>query len=319
MGKSVTLRDVAEAAGVSRQVVTAVLADSQRNVRFSAATKDKVEAAIQELGYRRNRQAAQMRRGQHGALAILSSNLNFIPGNTLEWIVELASAAGLLVIIERMQPGANWAPRLLHENYADGVLVFESLTAEQYHDLERLRIPAIHVHAESPTAHNHIIYDIPQAIKDTGAYFHKHHRSRWCFIGDNSGRHFSTQERYTALCNEAETHGITNPPFIPFTEFHSIDLNDYDAIFCDTYEAVDPLNQLALIQKRTVPNDVMIICSANEPTAQSYGRTIPRLRLVAKNLAEICLEMLSKAMHGNTPPTTRTFPYILEFTQEPNE
>ena len=51
---SVTIQDVAAAAGVSKATVSKVLSDSYS---ISQETKDRVRAVIQELGYSPNRRA----------------------------------------------------------------------------------------------------------------------------------------------------------------------------------------------------------------------------------------------------------------------
>ena len=58
---SVTIRDVAQRAGVSKATVSKVLNDSYS---ISQATKDRVQAVIQELGYSPNRRAQSFATGK---------------------------------------------------------------------------------------------------------------------------------------------------------------------------------------------------------------------------------------------------------------
>lgn len=51
MSKKITLKDVASAAGVSHQLVSAVLSGRESTIRYSQATKAKVEAAAKRLGF----------------------------------------------------------------------------------------------------------------------------------------------------------------------------------------------------------------------------------------------------------------------------
>lgn len=68
----VTIRDVAHHAGVSHQTVSRVIND---NERVSPETRARVEAAIDELGYRPNAMARSMARGRSGVLACIAPNL----------------------------------------------------------------------------------------------------------------------------------------------------------------------------------------------------------------------------------------------------
>lgn len=51
MQKKITLQDVAKAAGVSHQLVSAVLSGRESTIRYSQATKAKVEAAAKRMGF----------------------------------------------------------------------------------------------------------------------------------------------------------------------------------------------------------------------------------------------------------------------------
>src|SRR5688572_4979879 len=62
---AITQEDVAERAGVSRSVVSYVINNGPRKV--SADTRERVLAAIQELGYRPNEHAQRLKQGSDAA------------------------------------------------------------------------------------------------------------------------------------------------------------------------------------------------------------------------------------------------------------
>lgn len=72
--KTVTQKDVAKLAGVSRSVVSYVINNGPREV--SAKTRDRVLAAIQELGYRPNKNAQRLKLGEAQA----SESLGIVAG-----------------------------------------------------------------------------------------------------------------------------------------------------------------------------------------------------------------------------------------------
>ncbi|RMF45360.1 MAG: LacI family transcriptional regulator, partial [Anaerolineae bacterium] len=67
-----TIRDVARLAGVSHQTVSRVINGSDS---VAPETRQRVEAAIAELGYRPNAIARSMARGETRTLACIAPNL----------------------------------------------------------------------------------------------------------------------------------------------------------------------------------------------------------------------------------------------------
>jgi len=96
---AVTLHDVAALAGVSIKTVSNVINDYPH---IRPATRDRVEAAIAELGYTPNLTARNLRSGRTGAIALA------LPDLSLAYFAELASevireaeAAGVVVLVEQ--------------------------------------------------------------------------------------------------------------------------------------------------------------------------------------------------------------------------
>lgn len=71
--KKITIHDVALAAGVSVSTVSLVL---NGKGRISTATGERVNAAIEELGFVRNRQASALRGGQSGVIGLIVRDLS---------------------------------------------------------------------------------------------------------------------------------------------------------------------------------------------------------------------------------------------------
>ncbi|WP_447354895.1 Mal regulon transcriptional regulator MalI [Klebsiella quasipneumoniae] len=73
IAKKITINDVALAAGVSVSTVSLVLSGKGR---ISSATGERVNQAIEQLGFVRNRQAASLRGGQSGVIGLIVSDLS---------------------------------------------------------------------------------------------------------------------------------------------------------------------------------------------------------------------------------------------------
>ncbi|GAA3649110.1 LacI family DNA-binding transcriptional regulator [Microbacterium marinilacus] len=92
-----SMADVAARAGVSHQTVSRVLND---HAYVRPATRDRVQAAIEELGYRRNQAARALATARTATVGILVTNATFFgPASTLFAIEAAARAEGYFVSI----------------------------------------------------------------------------------------------------------------------------------------------------------------------------------------------------------------------------
>ena len=95
------LEDVADRAGVSHQTVSRVI-NNHPNV--SASTRGKVEAAIAELGYRRNTAARSLVTRRSQTIGVLGSEMSqYGPANTLLGVEQAARDAGYFVSIAALR------------------------------------------------------------------------------------------------------------------------------------------------------------------------------------------------------------------------
>ncbi|STQ12293.1 DNA-binding transcriptional repressor MalI [Enterobacter cloacae] len=72
VAKKITINDVALAAGVSVSTVSLVLSGKGR---ISPATGQRVNDAVEQLGFVRNRQASALRGGQSGVIGLIVRDL----------------------------------------------------------------------------------------------------------------------------------------------------------------------------------------------------------------------------------------------------
>jgi DNA-binding LacI/PurR family transcriptional regulator len=135
-GSKPTIRDVAEAAGVSLTTVSYVLSGRPGgNTRISQPTQDRVEAAAHELGYVPNRAARGMRRGRTDVVAVAITDLDD------PWDRALAAAAARILPGRGYQPviqaGESWREFMLSGG-ADGVLLGSAPAQRSTDDLETI-------------------------------------------------------------------------------------------------------------------------------------------------------------------------------------
>jgi len=135
----VTMREVAKAAGVSIKTVSNVVNDYEF---VSQATRDKVNKAIDELGYTLNMSARNLRRGQTGIIGLAIPDLQmpyFAQLSSL--VIEEAKKLGLRVIVEPTQYSREGEIEALHgsqQTMIDG-LIYSPLELDQ-DDVDQLDV-----------------------------------------------------------------------------------------------------------------------------------------------------------------------------------
>lgn len=129
MRRRVSMADVAAAAGVSGQTVSRVVNASPR---VDPATRERVERAMAELGYRPHRAARALRTGRTHELALVVSTLATV-GNSrmLHAIADAAAARGytLTVVTASGRDDVAGSFARLHDRGVDGAIVLNEATA----------------------------------------------------------------------------------------------------------------------------------------------------------------------------------------------
>jgi len=114
-----SMGDVAARAGVSYQTVSRVLNEPEI---VRPATRERVLAAISELGYARNRAARALKTSRSSLIGVLTDSLSlFGPAETTTAIENAAREAGYSVVLTSMPPGECSARQVGADLLASGV------------------------------------------------------------------------------------------------------------------------------------------------------------------------------------------------------
>ena len=137
--KAPTIYDVAKAAGVSHQTVSRYL---RGNTRVRGETQEKIAAALQQLGYRTNIMARNLRRGTSEIIELAIPTLNQAYFAELaQDIIDEARNQSLTVFVETTEGLREQETAVLHRfhrNFADGVIFFPHTITEE--DLAGARV-----------------------------------------------------------------------------------------------------------------------------------------------------------------------------------
>lgn len=121
--KRATISDVAKAAGVSKQTISRVINDSPS---VTPATREKILAVINELGYRRSELARNMNLGRSFTLAVVGSYLGYFGSPTYQGMVRRAEEKGFSLLIKELTDSSHdKVEALIHsllDRHVDGIL-----------------------------------------------------------------------------------------------------------------------------------------------------------------------------------------------------
>src|SRR6478752_7669826 len=128
LARRVSMADVAAAAGVSGQTVSRVVNDSPR---VDPATRQRVEQAMADLGYRPHRAARALRTGRTETIGLIVSTLASV-GNSrmLQAIADAAASRGYALTVVTLGPEGDVSAAFerLSDQGVDGAIVLNEAT-----------------------------------------------------------------------------------------------------------------------------------------------------------------------------------------------
>ncbi|HEY9291162.1 MAG TPA: LacI family DNA-binding transcriptional regulator [Microlunatus sp.] len=135
----VTIKEVAARAGVSTAVVSAAISGAQGTIRMSEATRERVERAIAETGYRANHAAKSLSLSRSGVIAAVVPKIaNPIFELAIRGMQDAAEADGDVLLLADalwIEPGSHLMSRIAGTGMVDGFLLrttdWGSETAEE--------------------------------------------------------------------------------------------------------------------------------------------------------------------------------------------
>jgi LacI family transcriptional regulator len=165
-----TLSDVAARAGVSVSAVSRVLRDAP-STRVSAETRQRIQDAARELGYRPNFAARALKSARTNVIGLVVPVVtNAIFSDILRGAEEEAQRHGYLVFVARtegMIDGEETIPRLIGEGRVDGVLlqVGDAMRPEDLHIFLNGALPLVVINSVHPGHVGSVTLDDARGIR----------------------------------------------------------------------------------------------------------------------------------------------------------
>lgn len=322
------IADVARVAGVSVPTVSRVLTGS---TPVSEDKRERVMAAIRELGYRPNAAARALVSGRQSMIAIVAGNTTrYGYSTTIQGIEEAARAAGYLVVITVVESAADGAEVAAVETTVDlvlgqpvaGVVVLEfdeaGMRATKAFPRTVPMVSAVASPTDDATA--------PQAYLDDRAAG-KAATEYLLGLGHTTVHHVSVPQavpqmgRTLGWQDALREAGIAVPPIIAATwepaSGREVGLelaarDDVTAVVCGNDEVAIGVIRGLHEGGRSVPGDVSVVGFDDEPLA---AVTIPALTTVSQDFIDLgrrAFDLLEQVIRtGTAPPLSSSSPTLV--------
>jgi LacI family transcriptional regulator, repressor for deo operon, udp, cdd, tsx, nupC, and nupG len=313
----VTLRDVAARAGVSARTVSNVVNDFPY---VSPAMRAKVQAALDELGYKPNLLARGLRQGRTGILTLLVPDIA-VPyfGELAHEVVERASQLGFTVMIDETSGQPQRERALLgaaaQSSWVDGVLL--SSLALKTRDLASLgsHKPVVLL-GELTTllpVLDHVGIDNVAASRDAVRHLIDSGRRRIAALGASSiGSDATSRLRLKGYRQALTTAGLRADGLYARTpdykRGHAAAAlrtmlshgNPPDGLFCFSDElAAGALREL-YEQKLHVPSDISVVGFDDVEQSRFATPSLTSIRPDKAEIASVALDLLIQRIRGST-------------------
>jgi len=320
----VTIRQLAEECGVSRQAVSYALTNSGR---LREETRERIIASAQRLGYRPNASAKMMRSGRFNAIGLLLSTRfgrGFIFERTSFAIRSALREKDLQLLIgdlpDEKLTDETVLPRVLREWLVDGLLISYThhIPEGMVELIDRYRIPAVWLNAKLD--HDCIYPDDHGAGRLGARRLLELGHQRLAFLRYGGLYHYSGPDRQQGFAEAVadaglspQVHAPADPP--PRGQRLARTLAWLDrpdrptGVVC--YEAEEALTLYAAATRLglRIPEDLSILAIAEVPVTQ-VGVDIDTIRIPSDRLGREAVEMvLTKTRHPKRQLRSRALPF----------
>ncbi|EKN3362141.1 LacI family DNA-binding transcriptional regulator [Yersinia ruckeri] len=329
----VTLQEVANYAGVGTMTVSRALRTPEQ---VSDKLREKIEQAVEELGYIPNRAAGALASGHSDTIAVMIPSLtDKASSRFMQALQQVLNKNGFQVLLGcyeyNQHKEAEILMTLLQSSPAALVIFGSQLAEKTYQILERAHIPTVNV----------VGSDYPQAkITLEAAFFEASHKltdhlldqgyQHIGYIGahmDNrlqrqllNGWHKAMLSRYQ------NSDQIVTTPEAASLQFGRYALTEIllrqpelDAVICSHEEIA--LGVIFESQRRLlkIPGDIAVVCLDGSDSCDQTHPTLTSIRIdyrrMGKDAGKMLIDMLNDHVNEEDGPQVQNFSYRLELRQ----
>lgn len=315
------MHDVAALAGVSHQTVSRVI-NGSTNLR--PATRERVQAAIDELGYRRNMAARALVTGRTHAIGVLTpGEPNFGKMSSVQAVEQATREAGYFPLVTSAASEAEsvkQALEFLRDRSIEALVVVapHAMVLEQLEGLQA-DMPVITLQTGGHDEGHAVAINQADGVRAAIDYLRSMGHTRIQHLSGPTD-YFEAQLRREAFDEVASTHGL--PVFETLEgDWHadsgyacgpSID-PDATAVFCSNDQMALGLIHALSDAGRSVPGDVSVVGFDDIPES---AHSLPPLTTVHQDFEGVghrAVELILAQLNGDeAPATAQLTPWLVE-------
>ena len=325
MAGKATSFDIAQLAGVSQPTVSRALRGSPT---VSEHTRKRIEAIAQQLNYKVDKNASNLRLQATRTLALLffedptpdETGINPFFLSMLGSITRTCALRGYDLLISFQQLSSNWHVDYEDSRKADGIILLGYGDYEIYREkLEKLVEQETHFvrwgFAQEGQPGTTIGCDNFRGGMDAARHLMQHGRRRIAFLGDASSHYPEFQDRYRGSCEAQGGEGIIADPDLQIDALNSQEAG-YDAAnillrsgtkFDAIFAASDTISIGAMLALREhgldIPGDVAIIGFDDIPAATMAHPPLTTIHQDYKRAGEVLVDSLLKQIRNESAST----------------
>lgn len=312
----VRLVDVARAAGVSKTTVSDALNSAGR---LPDATRNHVREVARRMGYRPNATARLLRAGHTRLLGLAAREYVDTPwvyadlaylSQVITATIRAALAHGYgVVVLPTTSPGDYWADMPL-----DGVIVLDPVVDDpMVADFLSAGVPVVSdrraLADQQTTIGRWVDSDDAAAARTVLDHLKSAGAQRIALIGIDSTSNFGmeSEQAYRDWCGEHDREPLiakvsTPGPGNVQSVVEETLAHDPDALFILAEVSVPLLLDALRRAGRSVPQDLLLVCTTEDPTAAYTDPPVTTLSFLATETAEVSVELLIDAIEGRKGP-----------------
>lgn len=329
MALKATSFDIAQLAGVSQPTVSRAL---RGNSTVSEQTRKRIEAIAQQLNYKVDKNASNLRLQETRTLALLffedptpdETGINPFFLSMLSSITRTCALRGYDLLISFQQLSSNWHVDYEDSRKADGIILLGYGDYELYREkLEKLVEQETHFvrwgFAQEGQPGTTIGCDNFRGGMDAARHLMQHGRKRIAFLGDASSHYPEFQDRYRGCCEAQGAEGIIPDPALQVDALNSQeagydaantlfdDGTKFDAIFAASDTIA--IGAMKALRERgfDIPGDIAIVGFDDMPAASMTHPPLTTIQQDYKHAGEVLVDCLLKQIR-NEPANTAVLP-----------
>lgn len=318
-----TLRDVAERAGVTVTTVSRML---NGRVKVSAQTREKIEAAMRELGYRPNEMARALAKKSSNLIGLLVPSAKQYFFAELIQEVESAVAAHscqlLLCVSGQDAEKENAYIRTLLGDRVRGIIV--ASYSQGFDRLAHAGLPVVYIERKSSDGTPSAMMDHTEGGRLAGEHLIRKGCRNLVYLSGNASRNSVSNLRYSGFCLAAEQAGIPRPALVEaqWEEFLSLDYTktckklfaehpEMDGLLASNDLMAATVVRFCLKEGIRIPEKLKVIGYDDTSFAALCPVPLTTVHQPVGEVARYAVDCVIRVSEGETVPVNSVFPVRL--------